>query len=140
MDGAEQEGILWRFGKVHATAAVHSSSFPDGSYGGLAQGYVFTIEDKRIYVSGDTSLTSDMKLIPKYLGKIDLAILPIGNTFTMDYKQACVASDFIECSRVLGSHFDTFPPIKINHSEAQEYFKKHQKELILLEIGEFLKI
>ncbi len=128
------------FGKVYATNAVHSSSFEDGSYGGLAQGYVFEIEDKRIYVSGDTSVTMDMQLIPKHIGKLDLAIFPIGNTFTMDYKQACIASDFVDCPNVLGTHYDTFPPIEINKEEAIKYFKENRKVLNLLEIGNFLEI
>ncbi len=128
------------FGKVHAVNAIHSSSFADGSYGGLAQGYVFSIEDKRIYLAGDTALTMDMQLIPKYIGKLDLAVLPIGNTFTMGYEEACKASDLLECSRVLGCHFDTFPPIEINHEEAIDYFKKNRKELLLLNIGDFIEI
>ncbi len=128
------------FGTVHATPAIHSSSFEDGSYGGLAQGFVFEIENKRIYMAGDTALTYDMQLIPKHIGKLDLAILPIGNVFTMGYQEACIASDFVDSKRVLGIHYDTFPPIEIDHTAAVEYFKKNQKELILLDIGNFLEI
>ncbi len=135
--GASHE---YPFGTVHGTSAIHSSSFPDGSYGGLAQGFVFEIEGKRIYISGDTAVTMDMAMIPKHLGKLDLAILPIGNTFTMGYKEACIASDYVDCSRVLGTHYDSFPPIEINKEEAVSYFKNKEKELILLQIGSYLEI
>lgn len=131
----ETDGI-----KFKSTIAFHSSSFPDGSYGGNPNGYVLEARGKRIYIAGDTSLTQEMKLIPETIGKLDLVILPIGDHFTMGMEDAVFASDFVQCDRVLGYHFDTFPPIKINHEEAKNHFLQKEKELILLEIGKSLEV
>lgn len=112
---------VFDFGKVTYTPAIHSSSFPDGSYGGQPGGFVLQGEHKTIYIAGDSSLTYDMKLIPlKY--KLDLAILPIGDNFTMDVDDAIVASDFVQCNKVLGMHYDTFGYIEINHEELFKSF------------------
>lgn len=131
----ETDGI-----KIKSTIAFHSSSFPDGSYGGNPNGYILEANGKRIYIAGDTSLTQEMKLIPETVGKLDLVILPVGDHFTMGIEDAVFASDFVQCDKVLGYHFDTFPPIKINHDEAKNYFFQKGKELILLEIGKSLEV
>ena len=122
------------FGKVKFVNAVHSSSFPDGSYGGNPGGFVIESEHKNIYIAGDTALTLDMKLIPMRT-KLDLAILPIGSNFTMDVDDAIIASDFVECDKILGIHYDTFGYITINHEESIRKFFKKGKDLMLLEIG-----
>jgi L-ascorbate metabolism protein UlaG (beta-lactamase superfamily) len=123
------------FGKVKYVTAVHSSSFPDGSYGGQPGGFVIEGEHKNIYIAGDTALTMDMKLIPLRT-KLDLAILPIGDNFTMDVDDAIIASDFVDCDKVLGYHYDTFGYIEIDHNEAKKKFFDAGKDLMLLEIGE----
>ena len=128
------------FGTVHYTNAIHSSSFPDGSYGGQPGGFVLETSHHRIYISGDTALTYDMKLIPQVIGELDLAILPIGDNFTMGVNEAIIASKFLGCNKVLGVHFDTFGYIKINHKEAFEKFANAKKELFLLPIGGNIKI
>lgn len=128
------------FGTVHYTNAVHSSSFPDGSYGGQPGGFVIETSHHRIYIAGDTALTYDMKLIPQVIGELDLAILPIGDNFTMGVNEAILASKFLGCNKVLGVHFDTFGYIKINHKEAFEKFANAKKELFLLPIGGNIKI
>ncbi|MFA7687899.1 MAG: metal-dependent hydrolase [Moheibacter sp.] len=122
--------------KIKSTIAFHSSSFADGTYGGNPNGYILESDDKRIYIAGDTALTREMKLIPKTLGDLDLAIFPIGDHFTMGIEDACTAADFVKCDKVLGYHYDTFPPIKIDALEAKSYFSVREKELILLAIGE----
>jgi L-ascorbate metabolism protein UlaG (beta-lactamase superfamily) len=127
------------FGKVKYINAVHSSSFPDGSYGGNPGGFVIEGEHKNIYISGDTALTMDMKLIPLRT-KLDLAILPIGGNFTMDVEDAILASDFIECDKILGVHYDTFGYIVINHEEAIRKFFDKGKDLMLLKIGESIEL
>ena len=119
--------------------AIHTSSFPDGSYGGQPGGFVLTANGKSIYIAGDTALTYDMKLIPMQT-KLDLAILPIGDTFTMGVDDAIMASDFVECDIVLGYHYDSFPPIAIDQAEAKQKFSDRHKELILLGIGESLNV
>ena len=97
-------GGTWKFefGKLHMVNAIHTSSFPDGSYGGNPAGFVVETSNHKIYIAGDTALTYDMKLIPKVIGELDLAILPIGDNFTMGIDSAIVASDFIECNKILG--------------------------------------
>ncbi|URC11362.1 MULTISPECIES: metal-dependent hydrolase [unclassified Flavobacterium] len=134
-------GGSWQFdfGKVKYVNAIHSSSFPDGSYGGNPGGFVIEGEHKNIYIAGDTALTMDMKLIPMRT-KLDLAILPIGNNFTMDVEDAIIASDFVECDKILGYHFDTFGYIKIDHEDAIRKFFDKGKDLMLLEIGESIEL
>jgi L-ascorbate metabolism protein UlaG (beta-lactamase superfamily) len=124
------------FGTLRYVNAIHSSVFPDGSYGGNPGGFVLSTDTKNIYLAGDTALTMDMKLLPLQYAKIDLAILPIGDNFTMGYEDAAIASDFVGCNTVLGCHYDTFPPIKINKNEVLDYFKKREKKLLLPAIGE----
>ena len=114
--------------------AIHTSSFPDGSYGGQPGGFVITAGDKSLYIAGDTALTMDMKLIPMTT-KLTVSILPIGDNFTMGVDDAIIASDFVECNTVIGCHFDTFPPIEINVADAKSKFTNANKELVILEIG-----
>ena len=134
-------GGTWNFdfGKVKYVNAIHSSSFPDGSYGGNPGGFVIETDEKNIYIAGDTALTYDMKLIPMR-APLDLAILPIGNNFTMDVDDATIAAEFLEVDRVLGYHFDTFGFIKIEKEVAIQKFANKKKDLVLLEIGDALEI
>lgn len=129
-------GGSWKFdfGTVKYVPAIHTSSFADGSYGGQPGGFVIEGEHKNIYIAGDTALTMDMKLIPMRT-KLDLAILPIGSNFTMDVEDAIIASDFLDCDKVLGYHYDTFGFIVINHEEAIKKFFDKGKDLMLLGIG-----
>lgn len=127
------------FGKVKLVNAIHSSSFPDGTYGGNPGGFVIEGEYKNIYIAGDTALTFDMQLIP-FRTNLDLAVLPVGNNFTMDIEDAIIASDFVECDKILGYHFDTFGYIEINHQEAVKKFFDAGKDLMLLEIGASIEL
>lgn len=134
-------GGAWdfEFGVVKYVIAHHTSSFPDGSYGGQPGGFVIEGEHKNIYIAGDTALTMDMKLIPMRT-QLDLAILPIGDNFTMGVDDAIIASDFVQCDKVLGYHFDTFGYIKIDHEEAKRKFFDKGKDLMLLDIGESIEL
>jgi L-ascorbate metabolism protein UlaG (beta-lactamase superfamily) len=134
-------GGNWKFdfGNVKYVNAVHTSTFPDGTNGGQPGGFVIEGEHKNIYIAGDTALTMDMKLIPMRT-KLDLAILPIGDNFTMGIDDAILASDFVECDKILGVHYDTFSPIEINHTEAKKKFYDADKDLMLLEIGESIEL
>ncbi|MEP3836497.1 MAG: metal-dependent hydrolase [Algibacter sp.] len=129
----------FEFGTVKYVNAIHTSSFPDGSYGGQPGGFVIEGEHKNIYIAGDTALTFDMKLIPLQT-KLDLAVLPIGDNFTMGIDDAILASDFIACDKVLGYHYDTFGYIEIDHEVAKRKFFERDKDLMLLEIGEFIEL
>lgn len=129
----------FEFGNVKYVNAIHTSSFPDGSYGGQPGGFVIEGERKNIYIAGDTALTMDMKLIPLHT-KLDLAILPIGDNFTMGVEDAIIASDFIQCDKILGCHYDTFGYIEIDHEEAKRKFYEKGKDLMLLEPGESIEL
>ncbi len=115
--------------------AIHTSSFADGTYGGEAGGFVLNGQGASIYIAGDTAVTMDMKLIPLQ-NKLLTAILPIGDTFTMGVEDAILASDLIECDKIIGCHYNTFPPIEIDKDVAKNKFLAQDKELILMEIGE----
>ncbi len=128
------------FGTVKYVNAVHSSMLPDGSYGGSSGGFVIWNDDKCFYFAGDSALTMDMKLIPLTCPKLDFAILPIGDNFTMGYEDASIAAQYIECDTIIGCHFDTFGYIKIDHEAAKAHFKNIGKELILLNVGQSIEI
>ncbi|SFD06360.1 metal-dependent hydrolase [Algibacter pectinivorans] len=129
----------FEFGTVKYVNAIHTSSFPDGSYGGQPGGFVIEGEHKNIYIAGDTALTFDMKLIPLQT-QLDLAILPIGDNFTMGINDAIIASDFIACDKIMGYHYDTFGYIEIDHEVAKRKFFERDKDLMLLEIGDFIEL
>ncbi|WP_068598765.1 metal-dependent hydrolase [Vaginella massiliensis] len=128
------------FGALKSTIAFHSSSFADGSYGGNPNGYIIENKTKRLYIAGDTALTYEMKLIPETIGKLDLGILPIGDNFTMGVDDAVIAAEYLQLDRVLGYHYNTFPPIKIDVEQAKSTFADAGKTLIILPIGEALEI
>lgn len=128
------------FGKVRYVNAIHSSVFPDGTYGGNPGGFVIESKEGTFYFAGDTALTWDMKLIPMVAPKLDFAILPIGDNFTMGYEDAAIASEFIECDNIIGCHYDTFGYIKIDQDAARKVFSAKGKELILLNIGESITV
>lgn len=138
---AMNHGGYWTFdfGDVKMVNAVHSSSMPDGSYGGNPAGFVIESGKKTFYYAGDTALTYDMKLIGEAF-ELDVAILPIGDNFTMGLEDALKASSFVQCDKIIGVHFDTFGYIEINHAEAITKAKNHNKELILLKIGETVNV
>jgi L-ascorbate metabolism protein UlaG (beta-lactamase superfamily) len=98
------------FGSAKFTQAWHSSSFPDGSYGGLAMGVILEIEGKRIYHAGDTALFGDMKLIGA--GGLDLAFVPIGDNFTMGPDDALQALELLRPKAVMPVHYNTFDLLK----------------------------
>ena len=127
------------FGRVKLTAAVHSSSMPDGSYGGNPCGFVLKTDDGNFYYSGDTALTTEMKLIGERT-KLRFAVLPIGDFFTMGIEDAVHAANFVGVTRIVGVHYDTFPPIKLDHAAAIKTAQAGEKELLLPKIGETIDV
>ncbi len=119
---------------VRVVSAAHSSTLPDGSAGGVACGYVMRSEDAVVYHAGDTDLSMEMELIGRHWTP-DVAILPIGGTFTMGVADVPAAMEMLRCREVVGMHFDTFPPIEIDHGEALRTVRDAGGELHLLEIG-----
>ncbi|MET1056448.1 MAG: metal-dependent hydrolase [Pedobacter sp.] len=127
------------FGKVRMVWATHSSSMPDGSYGGNPAGFVVELEGKSIYYAGDTSLNMDMKLLAE-LYSLDYAILPVGGNYTMDTDDALIASKFVNCDRVIGVHYNTMPEISIDTDVAVAKFARENKQLFLPAIGETIEL
>lgn len=127
------------FGTLRMVWATHSSSMPDGSYGGNPAGFVLETAGKTIYFAGDTSLNADMKLLAD-LYTLDYAILPIGGNFTMDVDDAVLASKYVNCDKVIGVHYDTMPVITIDKDEALAKFKRENLTLLLPAIGETIAL
>lgn len=130
-------GGKWKFdfGTVKMVNAIHSSSFPDGSYAGNPAGFILELPEGTIYIAGDTALMRDMKTWGR---KYDLswAILPVGDNFTMGYEDAATAAKWLKVKQVIGVHFDTFPYVEIDHQAAVKAFKEKGARLTLPSIGE----
>jgi L-ascorbate metabolism protein UlaG (beta-lactamase superfamily) len=96
---------------VKCTRAYHSSSFPDGTYGGVPMGFLITAKksDLVVYFAGDTDLFSDMSLIGE--AGVDMAIVPIGDMFTMGIDDSLRAIQLLSPDFVMPMHYNTFPPI-----------------------------
>ena len=116
-------GFDFDWGRVKLTIAHHGSALPDGSYGGNPCGFLLTIQGKNIYHACDTGLFYDMKLIGEE--GIDLAILPIGDNFTMGPDDALRAVKLIDPGQVVPIHYDTFDVIK---QDPQAWAVRVQKE------------
>lgn len=129
----------FEFGTVKCVVAQHSSGLPDGTYGGNPMGFIFINEESNFYYSGDTALTLDMQLIPRW-AELKFAILPIGDNFTMDIDDAITAAEFAKAPKVVGVHYDTFGFIKIDHEKALSRFKTAGLKLLLPAIGESIEI
>ncbi len=97
-------------GRLKFYPAWHSSSFPDGTYGGMPMGVVIELDGKKIYHAGDTALFSDMRIIGQE--GLDLALLPIGDTFTMGPNDALAALELLRPKQVIPIHYNTFPVIE----------------------------
>ena len=128
-------GWRFEFGRVKFVNAIHSSSLPDGTYGGNPGGFVVESGDGNFYYSGDTALTLDMKLIGEST-RLTFAALCVGDNFTMGIDDAIRAAEFVRCQEILGLHYNTFPPIQIDPAAAIEKFKAAQQLLHLLLPGE----
>ena len=100
-------GFKYPFGYLKLTHAEHGSSMPDGSYGGNPCGFLLTNNDgKKIYLAGDTGLFGDMRLLGEE--GIDLAVIPIGDNFTMGPADALRAVKMLAPRHVIPIHFNTF--------------------------------
>ena len=112
------------FGRVKYTIAHHGSSTPDGAYMGEPGGLLVTMDGKTLYHAGDTALFYDMKLIGE-MNELDVAILPIGDNFTMGIDDAVKAAGFLQAGRYVPMHYDTFDVIKANPNEFVEKLAVH---------------
>jgi L-ascorbate metabolism protein UlaG (beta-lactamase superfamily) len=100
------------FGRLKFTPALHGSGLPDGSYGGNPAGFLLSAGGKNIYISGDTALFSDMSLIGE--AGLDVAIVCIGDNFTMGPDDSIRAIQFLQPKVVIPCHYNTWPLIAVD--------------------------
>lgn len=109
------------FGTVEGVHARHTSSFPDGSYGGVAQGFVVDFGDQTVYYTGDTAPFAEMQWIGE-LYDVDVMVAPVGDVVTMGVDGAIHAAEMVEPDLVVPVHYDTFPFIEVDLDEVREAF------------------
>jgi L-ascorbate metabolism protein UlaG (beta-lactamase superfamily) len=133
-------GHAFAFGRVKLTLAFHGSALPDGSYGGNPCGFLLYLKDgKKIYDAADTGLFGDMRLIGEE--GIDLAILPIGDNYTMGPDDALRAVQLIQPKKVLPIHYNTFDLIAQDaHAWGARVRQETQAQPVLLKPGEELDV
>lgn len=132
-------GYDYPWGRVKLTIAHHGSGLPDGAYGGNPAGFLFYIEGQKIYHACDTGLFYDMKLIGEE--GISLAILPIGDNFTMGPDDALRAVKFIQPARVVPIHYNTFDVIKQDpHAWARRVESETSTKVVVMEPGDTLEL
>lgn len=122
------------WGRAVAVPACHSSSTPDGNYGGVPCGFVFELEGRVIYHAGDTCLTNEMKMIGEVY-RPDIVMLPIGGRYTMDIEHAVLAAEWLGSSEVIPMHYNTFKNIKVNIAEFERQIREIGKIPRVLKIG-----
>ncbi|MBT3338449.1 MAG: metal-dependent hydrolase [Anaerolineae bacterium] len=133
-------GFQHPFGYLKLTLALHGSALPDGSYGGNPAGFLLTTNDgKKIYMAQDTGLFGDMSLIGDE--GIDLAVLPIGDNFTMGPEDALRAVKLLRPKVVIPIHYNTWDLIAQNPvSWADEVQSETQAKVVILEAGEHFQL
>ena len=129
-------GVQMPFGRVTFTRADHSSSFPDGTYGGVACGIVLQLDGLTVYNAGDTALFSDMELFGRRY-RPDLVTLPIGDYFTMGPDDAVEALRLLKPRHALPQHYNTFPPIAVDADAfARRLAREAGIDCTILAVGE----
>jgi L-ascorbate metabolism protein UlaG (beta-lactamase superfamily) len=127
-------GVTQPFGRVKFTPAHHSSSMPDGSYGGVPGGFLLTLGEARVYFACDTALFLDMKLIGAV--GLDLAVVPIGDLYTMGPDDSIDAIKLLNPKRAAPCHYNTWPPIAQDAAAWAERVRSHTAaQPIVLEPG-----
>ncbi|MEM0927407.1 MAG: metal-dependent hydrolase, partial [Planctomycetota bacterium] len=125
-------------GTLKMVPAIHSSSLPDGSYAGMPAGFVLRVADRSTYFACDTAFYSDMRY---YAGRVDVAIVPIGDLFTMGVHDSVEAIKQIAPRIALPSHYDTWPPIE---QDAEHWATLIRSETdtrpVVLSIGEAFQL
>jgi L-ascorbate metabolism protein UlaG (beta-lactamase superfamily) len=130
------------FGRVKLVQAWHSSSFQVGDrfiYMGMPTGILYSVEGKTLYHLGDTGLFSDLELIGKWNGPIDVALIPIGDHYTMGIDEAVEASRLVGAKTVVPIHYNTFPPIECDPTEFADKVAKAGGKAVVLKPGESME-
>jgi L-ascorbate metabolism protein UlaG (beta-lactamase superfamily) len=128
-------GFTHLFGHVKMIPALHGSMLPDGSNGGMPGGFLLTLGDKKVYITGDTALFSDMALVGAH--GVDIAIMPIGDNFTMGPDDSLLAIGYIKPRVVIPCHYNTWPPIAVDVAAwAERVSAETQAEPVVFEVDE----
>ena len=126
------------FGRVKLTIAHHGSMAPDGTYTGNPCGYLVSMDGKTLYHSGDTGLFLDMKLIGE-MNRIDLALLPIGDNFTMGIEDAVKAAELLQARLYVPMHYKTFEVIDVEPGEFVSAVQAKGLKARLLPVGQSME-
>ena len=132
-------GHNFDFGRVKFTIAHHGSLSPDNHFGGEPAGVLITADGKTLYHAGDTGIFYDMKLIGE-MNKIDYALLPIGDNFTMGVDDAVKAAEFLQAEVSIPMHYNTFPVIEASPNEFKAKVESLGRKSIVLEYGEEIEL
>jgi len=127
--------IKFSWGNAKFLPAFHSSSTPDGVYAGCAASVMLNFNDTKIYHAGDTSLSSEMKVIGE-IEKPDVALLPIGGVFTMGIEEAATAAKWLGAYTIVPMHYDTFDMIKADTIEFNNLVEYHGKSCKIMQPGD----
>lgn len=127
------------FGKVKLTIAHHGSSAPDGTYTGNPCGFLITMDGKTIYHTGDTGLFYDMKLIGE-MNRIDVALLPVGDNFTMGIDDAVKAAELLSANLYIPMHYKTFDLINVEPADFIKRVEVKGMKAKLLSVGETVQV
>ena len=133
-------GRQFPFGHVKLTIAHHGSTGPNGEALGSPAGIVFTIDGRKIYHAGDTGVFLDMQLIAELNGPLDVALLPIGDNFTMGIDDAVKAVEFLKAKVNIPMHYKTFPPIDVDPEEFIKKVEAKGAKAVLVAPGESYKV
>jgi len=128
-------GYQFDFGRAEMTLALHSSGLPDGAYGGNPAGFLIRAENRNVYFAGDTAVFSDMQMIGDV--GLDLAVLPIGDNFTMNAQSSLQAIKFLRPKVVIPGHYDTWPIVAQDASEWEKGVREStDAKPVVLAVGE----
>ncbi len=127
------------WGRISMTRAQHSSSFPDGTYGGNPGGYIIEAEGRCIYAAGDTAPFPEMEWIGED-HDIDVAILPVGDVFTMGHAGSVRAAAMLNAAGVVPCHYNTFPPIRTDIQEWATRMRGAGQTPLVLAPGQSIEI
>lgn len=131
----EGGNVSFDWGRVESVHARHSSSFPDGSYGGVALGFVLELDDGLVYNTGDTAPFAEMEWIGERWD-VELMLAPIGNVFTMGITGALHSAEMVEPSLVAPLHYDTFPPLETDLDVFEDRFAEVGYDTVVFDVGE----
>jgi L-ascorbate metabolism protein UlaG (beta-lactamase superfamily) len=133
-------GHQFPFGHVKLTIAHHGSTGPNGEALGNPAGIVLTMAGKKVYHAGDTGLFLDMQLIGDAWGPLDVALLPIGDNFTMGIDDAVRATGFLKARVNIPMHYGTFDMIKADPHEFVRKVEAAGRKAVVVKPGGHYKL